>query len=153
MIDDFKKVLAEFGRMNGHDLALDEEGACDFDVDNAVIVNLRALEQSGQIVAWATIGELPEDDLAGARAAYLLTINDLGVGTHGFTLGMDEDERRLVVHDRRKADVFVTVNELAAWVDDLVETVSRIRREFEARFPIDDEDDLPDDPPSIVSVD
>lgn len=149
--EDFNHVLGEFGRMNGKDLSLDVGGACMFDVDGEVVVMLRALESSNQVMAWSIVGDLPDDNLSGARAAFLLTINDLGVGTHGYTLSMDENERRLLAHDRRKAAVFATVDELAAWIDDLVETVTRIRREFNAHYPTLENDDIADDEPTLVT--
>lgn len=148
--DAFDKVLGDFGRMNGKELSLDLGGACSFDVDGEVVVQVRALEGSRQIMAWSIVGDLPDDSLSGARAAFLLTINDLGTGTHGYTLSMDESERRLLAHDRRKVEVFETVDEFAAWIDDLVELVTRIRREFNARYPISEEDDYSDEEPMLI---
>ena len=148
----FSDVLADFGKMNGQSLALDETGACVFTVDAELVVNLQTLAASGYVLAWATVGGLPDDGFAGARAAFLLSMQDLGRETHGFSLGMDEEDRRLVIHDRRPSDLFASVDELAAWIDDLVETVAHIRNEFNARYPDEDLDELDDDETEIELV-
>ena len=132
----FEKALAEFGEKMNYPLAL-EDGELTFTVDGSVNVNIRCLEDSRYLVLWASVGELPDDELAGERAAALLEMNDLGLGTRGFTLGMRDGERRLVIHDRRPVSDLESADAIAAWTGDLVETTEMIRERLAADFPAD----------------
>ena len=61
--ESFEQCLAVFGKMLGTELVF-EEDRCNFTVDGAVEVELDYYDDSDVVVAWATVGEMPEDDLA-----------------------------------------------------------------------------------------
>ncbi len=133
----FKTMLAEFGKMLGHELVL-EEDRCNFTVDGIVEVELDYQDDSDVVVAWSTVGALPQDDLAGERTLALLSFNELGGVADGFTLSLDAETRCVVAHDYRSAESFDSVDRLALWIDTLVSLVTAIREDFEERFPCED---------------
>ena len=138
--ESFELCLADFGKALGTKLVF-EEDHCSFTVDGAVEIELDYYDDSDVVVAWATVGEMPEDDLAGDRALVLLALNELGGPAGGYTLSMDADTRRVIAHDNRPAEAFDSADRLAAWLDTLVELVNAIREDFEVRFPCMDIDD------------
>jgi len=138
--ESFEQCLAAFGKVLGTELVF-EEGHCNFTVDGAVEIELDYYDDSDVVVAWATVGEMPEDDLAGDRALVLLALNELGSPAGGYTLSMDADTRRVIAHDNRPAEFFDSADRLAAWLDALVELVNAIREDFAERFPCMDIDD------------
>ena len=77
--EQFEQVLAEFGEKLNAELKLVDD-RCEFTVDGAVEIEIDYYPESDMLVAWATVGELPKDDLAGARALALLALNGLGNG-------------------------------------------------------------------------
>ena len=138
--ESFEQYLADFGKALGTELVF-EEDRCNFTVDGAVEIELDYYDDSDVVVAWATVGEMPEDDLAGDRALVLLALNELGSPAGGYTLSMDADTRRVIAHDNRPAEAFDSADRLAAWLDTLVELVNAIREDFAERFPCMDIDD------------
>ena len=138
--ESFEQCLADFGKVLGTELVF-EEDRCNFTVDGAVEIELDYYDDSDVVVAWATVGEMPEDDLAGDRALVLLALNELGGPAGGYTLSMDADTRRVIAHDNRPAEAFDSADRLAAWLDTLVELVNAIREDFAERFPCMDIDD------------
>ena len=138
--ESFEQCLADFGKALGTKLVF-EEDHCNFTVDGAVEIELDYYDDSDVVVAWATVGEMPEDDLAGDRALVLLALNELGGAAGGYTLSMDADTRRVIAHDHRPAEAFESADRLAAWLDTLVELVNAIREDFAERFPCMDIDD------------
>ena len=143
--ESFNMSLAEFGDKLGIDLAL-EDGRCNFIVDDVIEVEIDYLEDSHVVVAWTTVGYAPEDEFQEERACALLALNELDAQNGGFSLSMDPDERRVIAHDFRPAELFDSGDRIAAWIDELVGLVNLIRRDFEKRFPnadipLDDEED------------
>ena len=138
--ESFEQCLADFGKVLGTELVF-EEDHCNFTVDGTVEIELDYYDDADVVVAWATVGEMPEDDLAGDRALALLAMNELGGEGGGFTLSMDAETRRVIAHDHRPAEAFESVDRIAAWLGKLVELVNVIREDFEERFPCDDIDD------------
>ena len=138
--ESFELCLADFGKALGTKLVF-EEDHCNFTVDGAVEIELDYYDDSDVVVAWATVGEMPEDDLAGDRALVLLALNELGGPAGGYTLSMDADTRRVIAHDNRPGEAFESADRLAAWLDTLVELVNAIREDFAERFPCMDIDD------------
>jgi hypothetical protein len=138
--ESFEQYLADFGKALGTELVF-EEDHCNFTVDGAVEIELDYYDDSDTVVAWATVGEMPEDDLAGDRALVLLALNELGSPAGGYTLSMDADTRRVIAHDNRPAEAFDSADRLAVWIDTLVELVNAIREDFAERFPCMDIDD------------
>jgi hypothetical protein len=140
--EQFEQVLAEFGDKMNCRLKL-EDGRCSFTVDGAVEIEIDYYDEAEAVVAWSTVGELPEDALSRDRALALLAINELGSGHAGFTLSMDPETRRVVAHDRRGAEAVDSADRLAVWMDALVDIVKGVRLEFSERFPFEGDD--PDD--------
>lgn len=138
--ESFELCLADFGKALGTKLVF-EEDHCNFTVDGAVEIELDYYDDSDVVVAWATVGEMPEDDLAGDRALVLLALNELGSPAGGYTLSMDADTRRVIAHDNRPAEAFDSADRLAAWLETLVDLVNAIREDFAERFPCMDIDD------------
>ena len=138
--ESFEQCLADFGKVLGTELVF-EEDRCNFTVDGAVEIELDYYDDSDVVIAWATVGEMPEDDLAGDRALVLLALNELGGPAGGYTLSMDADTRCVIAHDNRPAESFDSADRLAAWLDTLVELVNAIREDFAERFPCMDIDD------------
>ena len=133
----FLTSLAEFGKMLGADLAI-QDGRCNFTVDGAVEVELDYVEDAHVVIAWATVGYAPEDEWQGERARALLAWNELDADNGGFSLAMDPETRVVVAHDNRPAELFDSADRLAAWVGALTELVERIRIDFGRRFPCND---------------
>jgi len=134
--EQFCAVLSEFGRSLGEDLKFDpEDMTCTFLIDDEVPVNLVYLPASEQVVAWTSLGGLPEDGYAAARARRLLEMNNLWRATHGFTVSLSDDDRRALVHDRRAVTTLWSADLLATWVDDLVSLVSETQTAFLREFP------------------
>ena len=138
--ESFELCLADFGKALGTTLVF-EEDHCNFTVDGAVEIELDYYDDSDVVVAWATVGEMPEDDLAGDRALVLLALNELGSPAGGYTLSMDAETRRVIAHDNRPAEAFDSADRLATWLETLVELVNTIREDFAERFPCMDIDD------------
>ena len=134
--EQFEQVLAEFGEKLNAELKLVDD-RCEFTVDGAVEIEIDYYPESAMLVAWATVGELPKDDLSGARALALLALNGLGAGRTGYTLSMDAETRRVVAHDRHGVETIDSADRLAVWMDTLVVLVKRIRSEFGERFPFE----------------
>lgn len=142
--DSFNLTLADFGKRLGAELAI-EDGRCNFTVDGTVEVELDYLDDVHVVVAWAVVGVAPDDHFAGERAKALLALNELDAPNGGFALAMDPETRRVVAHDHRPAELFDSADRLAAWIEELVALVNRVRWDFERRFPcadVEDEVDL-----------
>ncbi len=135
----FERVLAEFGEKLGTKLELVDD-RCNFVVDGTVEVEIDYYPDGEYLVAWSTVGELPEDHFSAERALALLARNELGSFRAGFTLSMDAETRRVVAHDRRGVEAIDSADRLAVWMDALVDLVKGIRFEFAKRFPFDGED-------------
>ena len=140
--EQFEQVLAEFGEKMSTELKL-VDGRCSFTVDGTVEIEIDYYDAAEAVVAWSTVGELPEDELSRDRALALLAINELGSGHAGFTISMDPETRRVVAHDRRGAEAVDSADRLAVWMEALVDLVKGVRLEFAERFPFEGED--PDD--------
>lgn len=135
----FEQVLAEFGEKLGTKLELVDD-RCNFIIDGTVEVEIDYYSDAEYLVAWSTVGELPEDGFSGARALALLAMNELGSLRAGFTLSMDAETRRVVAHDRRGVEAVDSADRLAVWIDALVDLVRGIRSDFAKRFPFDGDD-------------
>ena len=137
----FEGVLAEFGKIAGIPLALDEDGTATFTVDDEIIVNLQYLDESDAIVAFAPVGGFGGTDApdAGEKALALLRMNEIGGPTEGFTLALDEDAELVLAMDRRSALEISSADSLAAWMEALVIAVRAVRDRFAEEFPINEE--------------
>ncbi|MBQ6472864.1 MAG: type III secretion system chaperone [Victivallales bacterium] len=138
--DSFNETLAEFGQTLDAALAL-QDGHCSFTVDGTVSVQLEYLDESNTVIAWSTIGIAPEDGYQYDRARFLLALNELGAANDGFSFGLDPNTRHIIAHDHRPAELFDSADRLAAWLESLVEIVTRIRHEFAVQFPCADIDE------------
>ena len=139
--DQFADVLAEFGKAINLSLALDDDGAVSFMVDGEAIVNIQYLDESDFAVAFSPVGAFGGTDSqdAGKKALALLRMNEPGGIGEGFTLALDEEADLVIAMDRRSALEISSADALAAWVDALVRVVRKVREEFAARFPIEEE--------------
>ena len=135
--ESFNLSLGEFGDKLGIDLAL-VDGHCNFIVDDTIEVEIDYFDESHVVVAWATVGLALEDEYQVERACALLALNELDAPNGGFSLSMDPETRRVIVHDHRPAESFESGDRLAAWIGALVDLVNHIRRDFEKRFPCAD---------------
>ena len=135
--ESFNLSLAEFGKLLGENLAI-VDGRCQFVVDGTVEVELDYLEDVHVVLAWSVIGYAPEDEYQEERAQALLALNELGEENGGFSLAMDPETRRIIAQDHRPAEQFSTTDALAAWIDELVSLVGRVRRDAAERFPVND---------------
>ena len=139
--DQFEEVLAEFGEAVGHALELDDGGTATFTVDDEIIVNLKYLDDSDVVVAFAPVGGFGDADApdAGEKALELLRMNELGGATEGFALALDEDADLVLAMDRRSALELAAADSLAAWMEALVSAVCAVRERFAERFPAGEE--------------
>ena len=138
--ESFEQCLADFGKVLGTELVF-EDDRCEFTVDGTVEIELDYYDEADVVVAWATVGEMPEDGFAGDRALALLAMNELGGAGGGYTLSMDAETRRVIAHDHRPAEAFESADRIAAWLETLVKLVNSIREDFAERFPYEDIDD------------
>ena len=135
--DSFNFSLEELGNKLGLELTL-EDGRCNFVVDDTVEVEIDYIDEAHVVIAWATVGLAIEDIFQVDRARALLALNELNEPNGGFSISMDPETRRVVVHDHRPAELFDSADRLAAWIGELVDLVNLIRNDFEKRFPYDD---------------
>ena len=140
--ESFEMALADFGKRCGIELAM-YEGRCNFTVDGTVEVEMEYIEEAHVVVAWAVVGYAPDDGYAADRAKALLELNAIDAPNGGFSLSLDPETRRFVAHDSRPAELFESADNIAGWVDALVELVKGVRDDFADRFPCSDI--LPDD--------
>ena len=97
----FEGLLAEFNAASGLKAELDEQNAAVLEFGD-VIVNLQLLPESGQVLAWSTLGFLGDDENADIRLARLLQLNDHLGENGGFAFSFDPDDTdRVLVHDFR----------------------------------------------------
>ena len=136
----FEGVLEEFGSLEGQAIALDEDGVATFAVDDEVIVNVRYLDASDTVVAFAPVGAFGGADApdAGDKALELLRLCELGGPAGGFTLALDADADLVLAMDRRLALEISSADAFAAWTDALVRAVRAVRERFAERFPVEE---------------
>ena len=136
--EQFEKILDEFADVMGTDLYLDEENSTVFTVDDSVLINLKYLEASDTVVLFSPVGafgSLNAPD-AGQKALALLKLSDIGTKTTGqVTLMLDNDAELVLAADRRSAQTLLSRDELASWVDHLVNAVDATRDYFYKHFP------------------
>jgi hypothetical protein len=139
--EQFDGVLADFGKIVGTPLSLDDDGTATFTVDDDIIVNLQYLAESDCIIAFSPVGGFGETDApdAGKKALALLRMNEIGGPTEGFTLALDEDAELVLAMDRRSALEISSADSLAAWMEALVNAVRAVRTRFAEEFPINEE--------------
>lgn len=140
--ESFKTLLAEFAEASGLKADLDERNGVVLEFGD-VIVNLQLLPESGRLLAWSALGILGDDANADVRVALLLQDNDRLGETGGFSFSFDpEDSERVLAHDIRPLDFFSGADELAAWIETLVDLVEATRVKIDAAAPYVDDDDL-----------
>jgi len=140
--ESFESLLAEFNAASGLQVELDARNAAVMEFGD-VVVNLQLLPESGQVLAWSTLGFLGDDANADMRLAHLLRFNDQ-MGEHGgFVFSLDAGDRdRVLVHDIRPLGFLADADVLAAWIESLVDLVEMARVRLDAECPYVDDDDL-----------
>lgn len=141
LFESFQQVLADFGKIMGTELAMNEN-RCNFTVDGSVEVEIDYIEEAEEVVLWSSVGYALEDGFQEQRARALIELNELDAPNAGFTISMEPEGRMVVVHDHRPLEMFENADHVAAWINSLVELVNLIRTRFEEQFPCVD---LPDD--------
>lgn len=129
----FDEMVAGLGELLGREFTRDDDGTWMLELAaGRVTVCLSFRRESGQALAFARIGELPECEpaFAEARARALLQANAFWKETGGFTLGLDPETRQLVAVDRRGLAELPSEEHLASWVDALVELVEGVRSDL-----------------------
>ena len=139
--EQFEDVLAEFGGIVKLDLALDGDGTATFTVDDEIIVNIKYLDASDTVVAFAPVGGFGGTDApdAGEKALELLRLSELGGPTGGFALALDEDADLVLAMDRRSVLEIAAADSFAAWMEALVCAVRAVRERFAEKFPVGEE--------------
>ena len=138
----FEGLLAEFNAASGLKAELDEQNAAVLEFGD-VIVNLQLLPESGQVLAWSTLGFLGDDENADIRLARLLQLNDHLGENGGFAFSFDPDDTdRVLVHDFRPLAFLANADVLAAWIEALVDLVEQTRVMLDAECPYVDDADL-----------
>lgn len=139
--EQFVAVLAEFSAASGIELRLGVDNVAVLERGETVI-SLVYLPESEQVVAWTTLGFLADDANAPRRVRLLLQWNDDPAVTNGFTFGLDEEEGRVVVHDRRSVRFLDNADRLAAWLGILVDLVAEARDRLDREAPFVDDGPL-----------
>lgn len=138
----FEGLLAEFNAASGLKAELDEQNAAVLEFGD-VIVNLQLLPESGQVLAWSTLGFLGDDENADIRLARLLQLNDHLGENGGFAFSFDPDDTdRVLVHDFRSLAFLANADVLATWIEALVDLVEQTRVMLDAECPYVDDADL-----------
>ena len=138
----FEGLLAEFNAASGLKAELDEQNAAVLEFGD-VIVNLQLLPESGQVLAWSTLGFLGDDENADIRLARLLQLNDHLGENGGFAFSFDPDDTdRVLVHDFRPLAFLANADVLATGIEALVDLVEQTRVMLDAECPYVDDADL-----------
>ena len=138
----FEGLLAEFNAASGLKAELDEQNAAVLEFGD-VILNLQLLPESGQVLAWSTLGFLGDDENADIRLARLLQLNDHLGENGGFAFSFDPDDTdRVLVHDFRPLGFLANADVLATWIEALVDLVEQTRVMLDAECPYVDDADL-----------
>lgn len=138
----FEGLLTEFNAASGLKAELDEQNAAVLEFGD-VIVNLQLLPESGQVLAWSTLGFLGDDENADIRLARLLQLNDHLGENGGFAFSLDPDDTdRVLVHDFRPLAFLANADVLATWIEALVDLVEQTRVMLDAECPYVDDADL-----------
>ena len=127
MIDErraFDQLVRDFAARADLALEQDDDGVWTIPIGENVFAHLLYHTGLRQVLAYASIGELPAggpNDEARARA--LLTANWYWQDTKGFTLALEHETRHLVVQDRRAFAAFESPSHLADYLTRMGETV------------------------------
>ena len=141
--EEFEFLLADFERESGVKLERQDDGSAILVVGESgeTIVNLELLPTSRQLLAWARVGNLGDDENAAERAKYLLSVNIVSYAQSGFVLALDERNDEVIAHDIRPLEWFDSADRFAAWLEELIALVTKVRIECEEFYPyVDDEE-------------
>lgn len=137
--EQFEAVLADFSAASGIELRLGTDNVAVLERGETVI-SLVYLPESEQVVAWTTLGFLADDANAPRRVRLLMRWNDDPAVTNGFTFGLDEEDGRVIVHDRRSVRFLDNADRLAAWLGILVDLVAEARDRLDREAPLADDE-------------
>lgn len=122
----FEAILADWAAKRGlppEAVRLDEDGEVSIELGEA-IGTLVYREATDTVILWFESGGC---ELASTPRGVLMT-NDRFAWSRGFTLAIDPETDRLVVHDRRPAERFTSAETLDAWLEAGGELSSDVRR-------------------------
>lgn len=139
--EQLEEVLAEFGAASGVELRLGSDNVAVLERGGTVI-SLVYLPESEHVVAWTTLGILADDANAPRRVRLLMQWNDDPAVANGYTFGLDEQDGRVVVHDRRSVRFLDNADRLAAWLGILVDLVAEARDRLDREAPFVDDEPL-----------
>lgn len=126
MIDErkaFDQLVCDFAAKAGLALEPDDEGVWTVPIGANVFAHILYHADLRQVLAYASIGELPAGAKDEVRARALLTANYYWQDTRGFTLAMEHETRHLVVQDRRAFAAFESPDHLADYLAQMGEAV------------------------------
>ncbi|MBQ9240241.1 MAG: type III secretion system chaperone [Duodenibacillus sp.] len=137
--EQFLQILKEFSDLNGQHLEPDEQtDTVSFFVDEEVLINLRYLDESDNVLIFSPVGgfgPLTQPD-AGAKAIALLKLTDIGAACGDITLALDGNAQLVLAIDRRSALTISSVDALSAWIEIIVRAVRTAREHFAENFPV-----------------
>ena len=138
--DQFEQVLADFSAESGIEVSLGEDNVAVINMEDASLM-LNFLPQSGEVVAWSTVGFLTGDSCDAKRIELLLKWNDDPEVTEGFSFALSETDGRILVHDHRNVDFLNTADILATWLGILIDVLRDTRARLEIEAPEEDDED------------
>ena len=149
--EQFEAVLADFSAASGIELKLGADNVAMFHRGD-VFLTLVYLPESEHVVAWSTLGFLADDANAPLRVRLLLEWNDDPEVTNGFSFALDEQDGRVIAHDRRSVRFLDNADKLAVWLEILADLIVEARERLDREAPFAD-DDLPEPDIEIVEED
>ncbi len=130
--EQFETVLKNFGDLYFEELELDEEtNTATIILDEDVVINITYLDKSDNVIIFTPLAQFDKnEDKAGEKALSLMKLNDLGNIGGSVTYMFDEQNSLLLIGDRKSALSLSTEDDLATWIQILLETVHKTREYF-----------------------
>ena len=135
--EQFVQVLADFSAESGIAVSLGEDNVAVVNMEDASLM-LNFLPQSGEVIAWSTVGFLTGNSCDAKRIELLMKWNDDAEVTEGFSFALSETDGRILVHDHRNAAFLNTADILATWLGILVDVLRDARARLEVEAPEED---------------
>ncbi len=140
-IEQFRAVLAEFSAASGVKAELEEDNSVFIKAGEDMLV-LNYLPKSEQVVAWASVGFLGQDEKSDKRLELLLKWNDDPKKTEGFSFAFNPEEDRVLLHDRRSVLFLDSGDKLATWLGIMLDVIENVRKAFDEELPFDAQEEV-----------